>query len=502
METVQTDRFSRSAHRSDPEHATEFGTPARRKPRRRPRLKIAVAAGVVVGIVLAAWLTRQAWLPLVRQTTAAVHEKAGSEAADSDHDHDQDHDHAGHGSEGTVPAGEIGSLELSPQGRKNIGLTLETVALRDFERTAPIPAVLVDRPGRTRLAVSAPMTGIVRRVYPLRGEAVSPGAPLFDLRLTHEDLVEKQSALLRLVEELDVVKQEVARLEEVTASGAVAGKRLLERRYEQQKLEGALRAGRQALALHGLTESQIEQIVRRRRLISSVTIKAPEPPDCEGGDGHEALLQVEELDVTSGEHVTTGTRLCTLADYCQVYVEGKAFAHDAEVLNEAARRAVPVTAVVEGDGSGRQEVPDLRILYVENEIDRDSRALRFYLQLPNQLIRNEQSSAGRRFIEWRYKSGQRAEALLPVKQWKDRIVLPVEAVVQDGTERFVYRQVGDRFERKAVHVEHRDPRWAVIENDGVLSPGDVVAGQGAFQIHQALKNQTRGGADPHAGHHH
>jgi hypothetical protein len=42
----------------------------------------------------------------------------------------------------------------------------------------------------------------------------------------------------------------------------------------------------------------------------------------------------------------------------------------------------------------------------------------------------------------------------------------------------------------------------VLENDGTLSPGDVIAGSGAYQIHLALKNQGRGGVDPHAGHQH
>ena len=96
--------------------------------------------------------------------------------------------------------------------------------LQDFSRTVSMPATVVGRPGRTEISVSAPMTGIVTRIYPMRGEAVLPGASLFDLRLTHEDLVEKQSLLLRSLEELDVVKREVARLDQVTASGAVAGK--------------------------------------------------------------------------------------------------------------------------------------------------------------------------------------------------------------------------------------------------------------------------------------
>lgn len=411
------------------------------------------------------------------------------------------HQSPGHQSPGHGAAEKAGSLQLSEQARKNIALELITIAPRDFQRTITIPAVLVDRPGRTKIAVSAPMTGIILRVFPIQGEAVASGAPLFELRLTHEDLVDKQSKLLQALEELDVVKREVARLDEVTRSGAVAGKRLLERQYEQQKIEALIRAQRQALVLHGLTKEQIEGIVKDRRLLQSVTIYAPRAIDCGLCGQHKEVLQVAALLVTPGEHVDTGTRLCTLTDHCQLYIEGKAFQHDAAVLTAAANKNAPVTAIVEGNGSGKQEISGLKILYIENQVEVDSRALKFYLRLPNQLVRDERTPEGRNFIGWRYRPGQRVEVLVPVEKWENRIVLPVDAVIRDGAEWFVYQSVGSRFEQNPVHVEYRDQRWIVIENDGTLFPGDTVAGKGAYQIHLALKNRSVG-VDPHAGHSH
>ena len=50
---------------------------------------------------------------------------------------------------------------------------------------------------------------------------------------------------------------------------------------------------------------------------------------------------------------------------------------------------------------------------------------------------------------------------LPVEEWKDRIVLPVDAVVDEGAEAYVYRQNGNHFDRMPVHVEYRDrDNWA------------------------------------------
>jgi hypothetical protein len=94
------------------------------------------------------------------------------------------------------------------------------------------------------------------------------------------------------------------------------------------------------------------------------------------------------------------------------------------------------------------------------------------------------------------------ELRVPVERWTDRIVLPVDVVVEESTETYVYRQNGDHFDRVAVHVEYRDRDLVVISHNGSLVPGDVVAAKGAYQMHLALKNKAGGGVDPHAGHSH
>ena len=449
-------------------------------------------------IILAgsAWATHREWLPLLQRLAHSADEQVANEHGGGSSDD-------GHAHEGEPQASQkdISSLRLSEQGRKNIGLIVETVALSDFERTIAMPATLVERQGQTKIVVSAPMTGIVTGIHPIRGEAITPGAPLFDLRMTHEDLVEKQSSLLRALEELDVVKREVTRLENVTATGAVAGKRLLEQEYEQHKIEASIRAERQALLLHGLSEEQIEKIVDERQLQHKLTISAPELDEHAATEEHEDFLQVAEIAVSVGEHVQTGVCLATLVDHCELYIEGRAFEHDADALNRAANEKAEVTAIVES--SGRDELVDgLHIMQVENEVERESRALKFYVLLPNKLVRNELTPDGQRFIGWRFKPGQRVEVNVPVEHWEGRIVLPVKAVIEEGPERYVYQEVQGRFQRRTVHVEYRDQRHAVIENDGTLFPGDRVAVRGAHQIHLAVKNQAGGGPDPHAGHHH
>lgn len=418
---------------------------------------------------------------------------APSSPATDAHDH---HDHA-HSS------GLSNSIQLSPQARKNIGLTLTTVELDSFQRTITLPGIVVERPGRSAIEVTAPMTGVVTRIYPIQGQTVEPGQPLFELRLVHEELVQAQSAYLQTIEELDVLQQELDRLQRATATGAVAGRTLLERQYEQQRQQATLRSQRQALLLHGLTELQVERINDRRELLKHLTVVAPNPPDMPDAEQPASLLQVTRLHVGLGQHVEAGSSLCSLADHAELYIEGTAFQEDAPAINTAAAQGLEVDVVLEsGSSPSRELLPNLDILYVSSEVEVESRALHFYVVLPNQLVRQTESPEGTRFVYWRFKPGQRMQIRVPVERWERRIVLPSTAIAQDGPHAYVFVPNGNQFDRREVHLEYRDRLHSVIALDGSLYPGDQVVATGAQQMQLALKNQTSGPIDPHAGHNH
>ena len=445
------------------------------------------------------------------------HDEHNDHADEGDDDHDHEHEHGKH-ADGDADEAEhhhagkphydhqhddAAAIKLSKQAQGNIGLHLARVELRPFQRTMTVPGIVVERPGWSVLEVTAPMTGVVARIYPIQGEAVQPGQPLFEVRLTHEDLLQVQTEFLRTVEELDVIGREVARLEKVSADGVIAGKTLLERKYEQQKQEALLRTQRQALVLHGLSREQVDNIVSTRTLLQSLTIHAPVREISSSPRSPVHPLQVRELKATQGKYVNAGETLCTLVDYGELYIEGQAFEQDTQAINRAASAGRKVSAVLGSQSTNKEEMAEgLKILYLDDKVDRQSRAFHFYVMLPNRMLRQDKMADGRRFVYWQFKPGQTAQIRIPVEQWTDRIVLPIEAVAQDGAEAYVFEANGDHFDRRAVRVEYRDQDWVVIANDGALKIGSTVAVSAAHQIQLALKNKSGGGVDPHAGHNH
>ena len=488
-------------------------------------LALVLAAGAALSFPV--W-----WPPLsarIDDVVAASRSPAGGDDGDAlpadDHagsTHAGEHDGHGHAAhdEGT-------SLELTPQAMKNLGLTpdfLQPIQLSNYHRTVAVPAIVTPKPGRTHIQVASPMIGIVTHVHAVTGEAVLPGSLLFEVRLTYEDLVDTQTQLLKNLADLEIENREVARLQEVTRSGAVASKLLLDRQYAKQKLESVIASQRAALKLHGLSEEQVETIVREKRLLRDLTIVAPyvdahdheekelrlssrslqsvafraaDPPQ-----PHEPIpLTIDELLARKGQGVAAGETLCTLSDYSTLYVEGRAFEQDAPAIAKTAAQEWPIEAIIP-TADGEEIVRDLKLVYVANAVDPVSRTLSFYVNLPNQILRDETNSDGQRHITWKYRVGQRLQMRVPVEIWEQQIVLPVDAAVKDGADWFVFQQNGDHFDRVPVHVKYRDQANLVIENDGSVFPGDVVARRAAHQMQMALKNKSGAGADPHAGHNH
>ena len=392
-------------------------------------------------------------------------------------------------------------MHLDEKARKNIGLVTGRVAPETFVKTAAVPAIVVERPGRSQVEITAPFTGLITVIHVIEGESVQPGDPLFDIRLTHEDLVTAQREYLRLLEELDVTNQEINRLENL--GDVVAGKRVLEKKYEQQKLVAAINAQRQGLLLHGLSSEQIQQIdTPPRTLLREVTITAP-PFAANGDHNHDVthIYHVQSLGVKRGQQVPAGHQLALLGDHCLLYVEGRAFEEDAQRLIEASQTEQLLEVSSASADDLNVEPMRLKVLFVADHVEPDSRALRFYLALPNTLLRNETVDS-HRFIAWKYRPGQRMEVKVPTSEaWQNQIVLPVDAVVQEGAEAFVFEQNGDHFDRVPVHVKHRGKDRVVIDNDGSLV-GSTLALSGAYQMHLAIKNKAGGAIDPHAGHNH
>ena len=411
--------------------------------------------------------------------------------------------HAGEHGQAAAPAQ---SAKLSPQAQKNLELVARPLQLTTFWKTIDVPGVVVDRPGISDRGVVAPVSGVITKIHHYPGDTIAPGAPLFAVRLVSETLHASQLELFKATREIDIAQQQKDRLAAVAQSGALAQSRIIEIDNQIRLLEVTVQAYRQDLQARGLPNERIAAAARGE-FISEFTINAPSAealkfaeialtsasePLTEPG-GPPFAFELQELKVELGMQVAAGQVLCTLADHRSLLIEGHGFKQDMPLIQEAARNGWEIDAEFElsGGDSWPRLPAKLQIDHVANTIDVESRTFSFYLPLENQWRAYERNGQTR--LLWRFRPGDRVRLHVAVEKLENVFVLPQAALVREGPEAFVFRQNGDLFDRKAVHVLHEDRRNVVIANGGNARTGFYIAQNGAASINRVLKAQAASG---------
>ncbi len=214
------------------------------------------------------------------------------------------------------------------------------------------------------------------------------------------------------------------------------------------------------------------------------------------------IYEVQELKVELGQQVQVGQTLCLLSSHQALYIKGHAFKREAPFLEQAAQHGWPLSIeFAEDDGSHWPAVDQVfRVRHLANSVDAASRTFAFFIPLSNQSRAYEKG--GHTFLVWRFRPGQRVRLHVPVEELKDVLVLPAGAVAREGPEAFVFRQNGDLFDRRPVHVLHEDRLNVVLANDGSVAPGLYLAQAAAASLNRVLKTQNSGGGLPPGVHVH
>lgn len=451
---------------------------------------------LTAGVLGAGWTWRAQWWPVAAgwaqqwstatQTAAAAEESTHAAAA----------------------ADEARILKLSPQARRNLGLVSRPARLQNYWRKVLIPGEIIDRPGVSDRGVTAPAVGVVTQVHAYPGDTVQTGQPLFTLRLFSEYLQNSQSELFKASQEARLVEEQIARLTDVVRTGALPEARLVELKQQLQRQQSLILAHRQDLVARGLVPEQIEKVTQGE-FVSSITILAPpalqsaaetsSAPDVlqvAGVEGDELVYEVQELAVDLGQQVQAGQLLAKLANHRLLYVVGHAFKSEAPWLEQAAQNEYPLEIeFAEEDAAQWPTITEPFVIrHLANSIDPVSRTFNFFVPLTNQA--RGYSRAGETFLVWRFRPGQRTRLHVPVEELRDVFVIPAEAVVRDGPEAYVFRQNGDLFDRREVHLLHEDRLVAVIANDGSIHPGMYLAQSAGASLNRVLKAQAASGEQP------
>ena len=343
---------------------------------------------------------------------------------------------------------------------------------------------MVERPGAGDRAVPAPAAGVVTTVHRSPGDTVRPGDLLFTVRLLGENLYMAQTELFKATAEIALVTEQRRRL--TATPGAVPEARVIEADNQLSRLRTSVTAYRQELANRGLRPEQVDGATAGK-FVTELTVHAPP-----GGDGFE----LQELKADLGQQVQPGQPLALLSDHRRLAVEGRAFREETPYLERSVREDWPVEVDFGDDGP---PVSPLAVRYLSNTVDPLTRTFAFRCPLDNPFREVERD--GRPIRLWRFRPGQAVRLQVRADKLDGVFVLPVAAVAREGGESYLFRQNGDRFDRRSVRLLHADRQAAVVADDGSVPAGVFVATAGAAQLNRMMKAAAEepGG---HGGHDH
>ena len=444
---------------------------------------------LLVALGITAYFTQDQWKGLLSEPTVPT-------VADDPH--------AGHAH------GALGdAIVLTPQARDNLNLKIGTVATGTYWEKLSMPGEVTEIPGRSDLALTTQVAGIIEEVFALPGQAVRPGDALFTIRITDDDVITAQSAMLNAIQRMKINQAEINRITPLVPN-SVPQSTLLKVKYEQDTLEVQRNLHKQELIAHGLSDAQIEEVANGRIILKALTIRVP---DANGGeptravsspssDESETIYTVASVEGYRGRNVNAGDLLGMLATHGRLLVRGHAFEKESGSIERALVNNWPVTVEFVVGETEPLIRSDMEILFTENVISAGSRTLEFYLSLDNDIVARRSGKDGGDYISWRFKPGQQARLMVPARKWDGVIVLPTEAVTEEGPNAYAFTVNGKKLERRAVHRLYRDAGNVVVADDGSLFMGQRIALNNAYQLNLALKKQQGSGADPHAGHMH
>lgn len=303
-----------------------------------------------------------------------------------------------------------------------------------------VPGVVTVPPQQLRI-VAAPAAGLVETLLVAPDEDVKEGDPIATLKSS--DLVESQRAYLHALSEANLAAEKLRRDEQLFKERIIAERRLIVTRAEAAQARATLDERAQILSLAGMTDSEIADLKRDRKLASSLLVRAPI-----GG----TILQRHG---TTGERVAASAPLVTIARLDPIWVNLQVPLSRAVALDSVEKVHLP-SAGLEG-----------RLIRVGHTVDSATQSVTAVAEF----------RPGRSPL----RPGQAVQAILRVKgggasQWR----VPADAVVSHGNHNWVFLRVPEGFRAIPVTLVSETPQYASVQ--GPLKAGERVATRGLLTL--------------------
>ena len=357
----------------------------------------------------------------------------------------------GGGHEGEHEDEEHGVVTLSPEKQKSSGIEVRQVAVEDA--AVPLSATAVIEMNMDRSAKISPrVPGKAVRIIASQGDRVKAGQAL--AYLDSVELDQTWADYLKAQGKVELARKNFQREETLFEKKVAPEKDVLKAKQELGEAEADLNLAKERFRLLGVDVSQFGSS-KRNGNHPLIPVSTPV-----GG-------VVIEKTVTQGEMVTSEKELFTVADLSTLWVVIDVYEKDISRLRLGTGVKVSVTAFPEKTFKGK-------ISYISDVVDEKTRTEKARVTIDN--------SGGL------LKPGMFASVLTEATSGGTErlIAVPEEAVLIDGTKRYVFIQTAPT-QFISREIEAGRSLGGRLEVTSGLKEGEMVAVKGAFILKSELK---------------
>jgi Cu(I)/Ag(I) efflux system membrane fusion protein len=346
-------------------------------------------------------------------------------------------EHAGHSHVKQTPTAASNDLMLNDSQIRLANITTQRVTMQPLGQSVLVNGRLTINQDLSEI-ISSRATGRIEKLWIKEtGRTIRKGEPLY--QLYSETLLTLQREFLLAKEQYETLGSD-------------------EKRYKS-----FYDAAKRKLLLYGLTETQVDKLVKSKTVQNSVTFLAP------------SSGTVTEITMTEGQSVSEGTTLMKIEDLSTLWLEAELYPAE----SASAKVGDKITVHVSGSTNDKVEAT-IEFLSPEYRANSQIVVLRASLQNPDQ----------------RYQPGMQAQILFSHSSTK-ALAIPVDAVIRDGKSTHVYVQRGrNTFRPQVVKTGMEDSRNVGITEG--LADSDTVVVTGAYLLYSELI--LKKGAEAPIGH--
>lgn len=231
-----------------------------------------------------------------------------------------------------------------------------------------------------------------------------------------------------------------------------AANELVQLTSEVKAAEAELEANRQKLTGLGFNDEELEKLSQNGKPNPILTLRSP------------ISGTVVEWEISMAQNVEPNEKLIQILDNSTVWLEGDVLESYAASIRPGQNVRARVVAYPGEYFSGK-------ISYVNASLNKEKRALHFWAELKN--------------TQGKLKPEMFVEIAVVLNQKPDVVAVPIEAVLTEGAEKFVFLQKDNEFVKQTVVTGAKDDRYIEIK-DG-LFPGDLVVTKGNYELAITMK---------------